>query len=200
MRIQATWKAALGAALLVALAIGVPAATSAQEAQTTQPERWLHVRVDSVDGKGEMVRVNMPLSLAEKLLPAVHNERLRDGKVRINSTEVNGVDLRAVLDAVRTTRDGEFVTVQSNNTDVKVSKKEGYLYIYARENKGEKKTRVEVKVPMTVVDALVSTGSNELDLVAAVRALSKHGDSELVVVKDEKNTVRVWLDSKNTSE
>ena len=196
MKAQKIWMAVTCAALLLVLVMGMPAAG----AQSTQPERWLHVRVDSVDGKGEMVRVNMPLSLAEKLLPAVHNERLRDGKVTINTSEVNGVDLRAVLDAVRATRDGEFVTVQNKDTDVKVSKKEGYLYIYARENKAEKKTRVEIKVPMSVVDALVSSGTNELDVLAAVRALSKHGDSELVVVKDDKNTVRVWLDSKNTSE
>ena len=196
MKTQMTCKAVLGVTVLVALAMGVPAAT----AQSAQPERWLHVRVDSLDGKGELVRVNMPLSLAEKLLPAVRNERLRDGKVTINSAEVNGVDLRAVLEAVRTTRDGEFVTVQSNDADVKVAKKEGYLYVNARDNKGAKNTRVEIKVPMTVVDALLSSGTNELDLVAAVRALSKHGDAELVTVKDEKNTVRIWLDSKNTSE
>ena len=200
MKTKMTLKAVLGVGLLAVLAIGMLTAAAAQTGQTAQPERWLHVRVESTDGKGELVRVNMPLSLAEKLLPAVRNERLRDGKVTINEAKMNGVDLRAVLEAVRTTRDGEFVTVQSNDTDVKVAKKEGYLYVNARENKKDKKTQVEIKVPMTVVDALLSSGSNELDLVAAVRALSKHGDSELVMVKDEKNIVRVWLDSKNTSE
>jgi hypothetical protein len=200
MKTKMTLKAVLSVALLALLAIGMPAAAAAQTAQTAQPERWLHVRVESTDGKGELVRVNMPLSLAEKLLPAVRNERLRDGKVTINEAKMNGVDLRAVLEAVRTTRDGEFVTVQSNDGEVRVAKKEGYLYVNARENKKDKKTQVEVKVPMTVVDALLSSGTNELDLVAAVRVLSKHGDSELVMVKDNKNTVRVWLDSKNTSE
>jgi len=211
MKTKMTLKAVLSVALLMALAISVPATAAAQAAQTTQPERWLHVRVESVDGKGELVRVNMPLSLelvrvnmplslAEKLLPAVRNERLRDGKITINESRMNGVDLRAVLEAVRTTRDGEFVTVQSNDGEVRVAKKEGYLYVNARENKKDKNTQVEIKVPMTVVDALLSSGTNELDLVAAVRALGKHGDSELVVVKDNKNTVRVWLDSKNTSE
>ncbi len=200
MKTQITLKAVLSVAVLMVLAVGVPATAAAQTAQATQPERWLHVRVESVDGKGELVRVNMPLSLAEKLLPAVRNERLRDGKITINESRMNGVDLRAVLEAVRTTRDGEFVTVQSNDGEVRVAKKEGYLYVNARENKKDKNTRVEVKVPMTVVDALLSSGTNELDLVAAVRALGQHGDSELVMVKDNKNTVRVWLDSKNTSE
>jgi hypothetical protein len=55
-------------------------------------------------------------------------------------------------------------------------------------------------MPLTVVDALLSSGGNELDLVAALRALGAQGDTELVSVKDEKSTVRIWLDSKNTSE
>jgi len=183
--------------VLSALVLTLPASLPAQTAQT---ERWLHVRVESVEGKGELVRVNMPLSLAEKLLPAVRNERLRDGKITIDDSRMNGVDLRAVLEAVRTTRDGEFITVQSNENDVKVVKKEGYLYVYAREKKEAKDSRVEIKVPMTVVDALLSSGTNELDVLAAVRALSQHGDAELVTVKDNKQTVRIWLDSKNTSE
>jgi len=197
MRMHWKWTHILGFALLGSMALGLTAGLPAQTAQT---ERWLHVRVESVEGKGELVRVNMPLSLAEKLLPAVRNERLRDGKITIGDSRMNGVDLRAVLEAVRTTRDGEFVTVQSNDNDVKVVKKDGYLYVHAREKNDAKDTRVEIKVPMIVVDALLSSGTNELDVLAAVRALSKHGDAELVTVKDNKQTVRIWLDSKNTSE
>jgi hypothetical protein len=36
--------------------------------------------------------------------------------------------------------------------------------------------------------------------VAGLRALSTQGDTELVSVKDEENTVRIWLDSKNVSD
>jgi hypothetical protein len=60
--------------------------------------------------------------------------------------------------------------------------------------------RVEVRLPLTVVDALASAGGNELDLVAGVRALATQGDTELVTVKDGKSTVRIWLDSKNTAD
>ncbi len=187
----------LRGALLGALVLGLAASLAAQAAQS---ERWLHVRVESTEGKGELVRVNMPLSLAEKLLPAVRNERLRNGRITIDDSRMNGVDPRAVLEAVRATRDGEFITVQSNDNEVKVVKKEGYLYVYAREKKESKDSRVEIKLPMTVVDALLSSGGNELDVLAALRALSQHGDTELVTVKDNKQTVRVWLDSKNTSE
>jgi len=59
---------------------------------------------------------------------------------------------------------------------------------------------VQIKVPMKVVDALLSAGKDELDIVAALKALSAHGDTDLVTVKDEENTVHVWMDSKNISD
>src|SRR5205823_6271793 len=65
---------------------------------------------------------------------------------------------------------------------------------------GSKKSQVEVKVPMKVIEALLSAGKDELDLVAALHALGAQGDTELVSVKDSENTVKVWLDSKSVAE
>jgi len=183
---------------LAALAISSVATLVAQPARAE--DRWLHVRVDNQAAKGEMVRINVPLEVAEKVLPTIHNERLHNGKVTVNEGHVNGVDLRALLEAVRGTRDGEFVTVQGNHGDIRVVKQAGYLLVHVRENKNDSKKRVEIRLPMTVVDALLSAGNNELDLVAAIRALGAQGDTELVTVKDEKSTVRIWLDSKNAAE
>jgi hypothetical protein len=67
------------------------------------------------------------------------------------------------------------------------------------ERKG-KATKADVKVPMSVVEALLSGPGDELNLVAAIRALALHGDTVLVEVKEGTETVRVWVDSKNTSE
>ena len=53
---------------------------------------------------------------------------------------------------------------------------------------------------MHVIDALLSAGKNELDVVAALHALAAQGDTELVSVKSDESTVRVWLDSKNVGD
>jgi hypothetical protein len=163
------------------------------------------VRVISSDAKGETLRVNIPLELAEKVLPAINKDRLHAGKVRIDEDRLNDVDLRTILDAIRTTKDGEFVTVQKDDCDVRVAKDKNYLLVHVVDkgvhDKGEaKNARVEIKVPMKVIDALLSAGKDELDLVAALRALSAQDDTELVSVKDHENTVRVWLDSKNVTD
>jgi hypothetical protein len=185
----------------------LPAASVAQTA--SKSDQWIHVRVESKEDKGETVRVNVPIEMAVKVIPAINHDRLRDGKVRIDNADLNNVDLRTLLDAVRSAKDGEYVTVQSNEDNVRVAKNAGYLYIHVTENKGAKhaakeapgkESKVEVKVPMKVVDALFSAGKDELDVVAALRALSGNGDMELVTVKDDQDTVRVWIDSKNISD
>jgi hypothetical protein len=172
------------------------------------PDQWIHVRVESKDNSEETVKVNVPIELAVKVLPAIHHEQLQGGKVKICKGDLNDVDLGALLDAVRSAKDGEYVTVQSHEDNVRVSKNAGYLYIHVQEKKHgerpakgpEKESKVEVKVPMKVVDALFSAGKDELDIVAALQALSSNGDTELVSVKDDENTVHVWIDSKNISD
>src|SRR3984893_7798689 len=193
--------AALILSPLGVLAQSAPAPASSNQSTTSvSKDRWLHVRVISSDAKGETVRVNVPLELAEKVLPATNKNRLHDGKVKIDDAHVNDVDLRALVEAIRTTKDGEFVTVESNDCDVRVAKQSNHLIVHVLDKQNSKKSEVEVKIPMKVIDALFSAGKDELDLVAALHALSAQGDTELVSVKDHENTVRVWLDSKNVTD
>jgi hypothetical protein len=178
----------------------LPLASWAQTAPAQKQDRWLHVRVESSQAKGETVRVNVPLELAEKILPAINHDRLHNGKVRIEAHESNGVDLRALFEAIRSTKDGEFVTVQSSDSDVRVAKQAGYLLVHVHEKGAGKKENVEIRVPMKVAEALLSAAKDELDILAAVHALSSQGDTELVSVKGDDETVRIWLDSKNISD
>jgi hypothetical protein len=173
---------------------------SSQTVSASSRDRWLHVRVSNPGSNEETVRLNVPLELAEKVLPTINKDRLHSGKVRFDDIDCHGVDLRALADAVRASKDGEFVTVQNKNSDVRVAKQNGTLFVHVVDKNRAKKSQVEVKVPMRVVDALFSAGKDELDLVAALHALSSQGDTELVSVKDEENTVRVWLDSKNVTD
>jgi hypothetical protein len=217
---------ALAAALAVAPLAVLASASSAQEvtvnsSSSSTSERWLHVRVIDTNHEGETVRVNVPVEMAEKVLPAINKDRLRNGKVQINRSDIEGVDLKALLEAVRSSKDGEYVTVQSNDNDVRVAKQAGYMVVHVTEkgfkssksdkdkadkadksvDKSYERSRVDVKVPMKVVEALLSAGKDELDVLAALRALSAHGgDTELVSVKSDDSTVRVWLDSKNVSD
>ncbi|MGH9747019.1 MAG: hypothetical protein ACRD59_13035 [Candidatus Acidiferrales bacterium] len=189
--------------LLLAATIGlaVKAATGAAKPATT--ERYLHVKVNSGE-KGESVNVNVPLSLAEKILPTINHGDLHNGRVTISHADINDVDVRAILEAIRTTADNEFVTVKSNDQDVRVAKVNGNIVIHVRDSgkdsaKGGQK--VDITVPMKVVDALFSTAKqDELDIAAAIRALGDAGETVLVTVQDAEQSVKIWIDSKSAGE
>jgi hypothetical protein len=174
-------------------------------------ERWVHVRVIDHGEDGERVRINIPLSLAEKVLPTIKADKLRNGKIKIQDHDFEQVDVRALLEAVRTTQDNEFVTVDSKHENVRVAKAGSFLLVKVRESEQEGKkgvqssegksgSNVDIKIPFTVVDALLSGSKDELDLVAALRALDNAQDVELVTVNDQTNNVRIWVDSRSTAD
>jgi hypothetical protein len=185
--------AGLAATALAALAVTAPAAMA------TPTERYLHVKVEDAS-KGESVNVNVPLSMAEKILPTINKGEMHNGHVKIGHADMDDVDIRALLDAVRTAPDNEFVTVKEKDQDVRVAKSNGNLVVHVRDaSKGGQK--VDITIPMKVVDALLSTAKdNELDVSAAIRALSDAGDALLVTVEDASQHVRIWVDSKGSQE
>lgn len=161
------------------------------------PEHYLHVKVDGVNTK-ELVRVNIPLSLAEKIIPAINHGQLHDGKIQIGDFQCNGIDLPTILNAVKSAPDGEFVTVEEPDTDVHVAKQDGQLIVHVT-NKGDHQ-KVNVTIPWEVAQALASaTNQHQLNIEAAIQALDRAGDTTLVTVADNDETVRVWIDSRNTS-
>lgn len=185
--------------LIAGAALALPAASRAADPASPAGGRWLHVRVEKAGEDGESVRVNLPLKVAEKVLPAIRADELHEGRLRIHHARVHGVDLRALLEAVRELEDGEFLTVQSNEQNVRVAKKEGYLLVNVDESKGGAE-KVNVKVPFPVVEALLSGEEDELNLLAAVQALSAQGDDVLLTVESDKELVRIWVDSRSSME
>ncbi len=185
--------AGLAVTTLAALAVTAPAAMAGPT------ERYLHVKVEDAS-KGESVNVNVPLSMAEKILPTINKGEMHNGHVKIGHADMDDVDIRALLDAVRTAPDNEFVTVKEKDQDVRVAKSNGNLVVHVRDaSKGGQK--VDITIPLKVVDALLSTAKdNELDVSAAIRALSDAGDALLVTVEDASQHVRIWVDSKGSQE
>jgi hypothetical protein len=189
---------AIGVCCVLALTMSNLAVT-ALAATAPATERYLHVKVDDAS-KGESVNVNLPLSMAAAILPTVNKGNLHNGHVTIGEADFNGVDVRALLDALRTAPDNEFVTVKQKDQDIRVAKSNGNLIVHVLD-KSKDGQKVDVTIPMKVVDALFSTvKDNELDVAAAIRALSDAGDAVLVTVQDATEHVRIWIDSHSASE
>jgi len=169
-------------------------------------DRWIHIRVIESGPDGDRVRINIPLSLAEAVLPTIKVDKLCEGKVKVDGHAFDQVDLRALLEAVSKAQDNQYVTVESKDENVEVAKAGEFLLIKVHENsKGAGRNSgahkaantVDVKIPFKVAHALLSGRDNELDVLAAIRALAEYPNLELVTVKDETDNVRIWVDSRN---
>ncbi|HTM37309.1 MAG TPA: hypothetical protein VL156_11215 [Terriglobales bacterium] len=176
--------------LLVAMVVAGTALWAAS------PERYLHIKVNNPKTQ-ELVRVNVPLSLAEQVVPAINHGDLKNGKIHVGNFNADDINLRALLQAVKSAPEGEFVSVQRPDEEVHVAKERGQLVAHVRDKGG--KERVDVTIPWEVAQALISeTTDNQLNLSAAIKALQNIGDMTLVTVAGEDESVRIWIDSNNT--
>jgi hypothetical protein len=161
----------------------------------TAGDLWIHVYVQEDGDRGETVRVNVPFSLVQKVLPLIRNEHLRDGKVLLpDEIDLEGIDLREIWQAVRETADGEFVRVEGSDENVLVAKRDGMLIV----NVDDGDDKVRVRLPLEVIDAMFSGDSlDEIDVLAALRVLGESFPSEEIVTVDDGSTkVRVWIDDR----
>lgn len=174
--------------LILLLAVGLTSAGT--------ENRWLHIRVVEDNGNGENVSVNIPLSLVEAILPTIESNELHKGRVTLPASEIEGVDLREILEAIRDAPDANFVTVKDGDESVVVAKEQGFLVVRVDEDS----ERVRVRMPLDVVDAMLSGGGDEIDLLAGLMALSEYDSGDLVTVESDDTSVRIWIDSTDSGE
>ncbi len=175
-----------------ALAVCVTALVSMAPARAAGEELWLHVHVTAAED-GEEVQVNLPLQLVEAILPHISHEMLQQGKVSLAQVpELQNVDLRAIVAAIRDAADGEYVSVKSDKEHVRVVKHKDTLSVYVED--GEDRVRAEV--PLELVTALVPEEGDEVDLLAALNVLKRYAGRELVTVESRNEQVRVWVDQR----
>lgn len=159
-------------------------------------DRWLHIRVEETKDTPQIVRVNLPLSLLEGAAPLLESAQFEGSKIKVGNEDWDRARLKSLWQEVRLAEDGEYVTVESGTESVRVAKTGEFLTIKVRESR-RRAEKVDVKIPLAVVDALLSGDGDTLNFVAAIKALKDRGDGELVAVNDESSVVRIWIDQKN---
>ena len=174
--------------LLVALVLGFGLSSLASAAGL-----WLHVRVEEADGA--KVKVNVPASMVEKAIAMIPDEHMRHGRIHFDDEwdHMTPAQLRELWQEIKDSPDMTFVTVEEDDESVRVWKEAGYLKVHVIEE--HRNEQVDVQVPLAVVDALLSGEGDELDIEGAIRALVDQGEGELVTVKGDDETVRVWVDN-----
>jgi hypothetical protein len=159
-------------------------------------DQWLHVAVDEKGEGGDRVRINIPLTLVQAVLPLIEAHEFRHGRVILEDEEFSRADLKAILAAVRDAQDGEYVTVEGADEHVRVAKEGKHMLIKVTEPHED----VDVKMPVAVLDALLTGEDDELNIQAAITALADNAEGTLLTARDGKETVRIWIDRQNQSD
>jgi hypothetical protein len=156
-----------------------------------QSKEWLHIHVQAPE-KEETVRINMPISLMETLLPMVQERAIHNGKIRIRDRSMSKAELKKLWSAIKEEGDTEYLTVEKPGEKVIVSMQGKFFVVQT--DKGSKKT-ADIRIPAAVMDAMLAGDDDELDLVGAVKALRESEVKEFISVRDNESTVRVWIDT-----
>ncbi|PWT90646.1 MAG: hypothetical protein C5B54_06795 [Acidobacteria bacterium] len=179
--------------LWMLLVLAILSVSLSAQASTQQ---WVHLRVENQKGhKGpEKVKVNIPVSLMETLVPMVEEEGIKEGKIKIEDKDIDIRQLRKVWSALKQEGDNEYVSVESDDTNLHVKKEGNYLIVRTDE---KSKSQVDIQIPVSVVDAMLSGQDDELNLMAALQALKDSKVKDFISIKDEDTTVHVWIDENN---
>lgn len=155
---------------------------------------WIHVQVN--EGKGDAtVEINLPLSALEKMDGFIPREARESGRIRYNDRDFEAADLRRMWDELQRSPDATLVRVKEKDSNVHIAKKGDYLHVYALETGGARE-EVEIRMPLEVVSALLSGPGDQLNIAAALRALARRGEGELLTVNGADETVRIWVDDR----
>jgi hypothetical protein len=194
-------KKILAAAVLAGVLIAAPAALatagtiSVSTDSSKKDDLWLHIRVHEANAGGEKTSVNLPLSLVQGFLDMMPDSVHGSSRIQVNGNEMTVPQLRALWRNVRRQPEATWLTADADGSKVRVAKRAGYLFIRAAEpHPGD---NAEVRIPVSVVDALLSGKGEEFELGAAISALARQGEGELVAVTSDKDTVRIWVDGES---
>lgn len=167
-------------------------------AGTAAADQWIHVQVNN-QGDEEEVVVNLPLSLLSAAAALIPDEVDQEAQIALDDVDMSWQDLMNFWQAVKDAPEATFVTVQTKDENVEVKKEGEFLLVRTVESK-EGGADVNVTFPMAVVDALLSGPDKTLNFEAALHALAEHGDGNLVSVRDGSETVRIWIDDRETAD
>jgi hypothetical protein len=164
------------------------AASSPASARPTGP--WLHVRVQDGQGK-ESANVNVPVALVSLVLQMgdvqVHVDR------ELAKRQLSLSNLRQTWVSLRGAGDTDLVVTEDADETVRVGLEGGNLRVHVSD-RATGALRTDASIPGRVVDALLGSDGERVDVGAAIRRLAEEGAGDLLVGRDGSQEWRVWID------
>ena len=181
------------AAVPVAITALVASAAVIGVAAQQETEPWIHVAVSG--GSGETLNLNLPLAAIEAAIALAPEAIVRDGQVQLGgAAELPIAAIRGMWRELIDVGDVEFVTIQAGGNDLRIAREGEIILITVHDSgDGTAEADVRIEIPVPVVDALLSSQGDTLNITAAVQELSTLRGEMVRVVADD-NNIRIWID------
>ena len=139
--------------------------------------------------------INLPLSAVEPLVNLIPHRVLSDGQLALagHDVPINISAMRDLWRAIAAVGDTEFLTVDAGDETVRIARAGDEIRVQVEERDDDGVETVDIRLPVVVVDALLSGNGETLNVGAAVERLADlRGD--IVRVTGANHQVRVWID------
>lgn len=141
------------------------------------------------------LNINVPLSAVEPLLSLVPPRILADGRLAVAGHDMP-IDIGAMRNlwrAIADIGDAEFLRVDSGDETVRIARTGDQIHVQVEECDDDSGETVDIRLPVAVLDALLSGNGETLNVAAAVERLAGlRGD--IVRISGDGRQVRVWID------
>ena len=174
--------------LIALMAVALPLAALASN--------WIHVEVTE-DGGETMVKAQFPVSMVEVALGIAEDEIAESGALRLDDADITVEELRAMWIELREAGDAEFVNIKETSGEhVSVYRKGDFVHVDVedRSSYSDREEKVNIKVPVSVIDKLFEGEGEELNLRAALAELERAAHGQVISVMDGDTEVKVWID------
>ena len=184
---------AVSVAVVAVALVSIPGAGSAAAASS-----WFHIEVREAE-EDQKVEVNLLLGLVERAAGMIPRDLRHRGRVHIDGSRFDRHDLERLREAVAELGPGEATTLRIDRRDVEVSRSGSEIRLHA-EAARRYQDDFEVRMPFEVMEAFLGDEEGELDLVAGLKALERHGRSGPIHVEDDDGSsrARIWIDDSPT--
>ncbi|MBN2431090.1 MAG: hypothetical protein JXQ27_06420 [Acidobacteria bacterium] len=162
-------------------------------------EKWINIHVEEADDDTK-VDVRVPVALLAVALDCLHTEQIKDGKLKLDMHQLDvDVDFKRIWDELRKYDNTEFVRVESSKENVYVARQGDLMVVRVLEKRNddaveEASMTALIKIPVRLVDAVLSSQNHELDLKALIAELDNLPSGDLVEVQDRETHVRIWIE------
>lgn len=156
---------------------------------------WFHVLVEEGRGREVKVEVNLPFSAVERAMALIPARYVKESSIRIDDRQLSVEDLRGALNELRSSPEGEWITVGERSEPVTM-RRDGADVTMRAHDKWDEET-VQIRVPADVFLALVSGPAHRFDFARAFQRLGRRGGGNILVKCGDEKVVRVWVDSQS---